>query len=199
MTETPQNRPGYGPQQPGLASWSAAPMSAGAPDSSVGQGPSSQPHGVMPVLPGVAPSAPMAPAAPQQGMQPYSAPIPAYNPGPVPSYQQYARGPQPQAATPMYAAPMAHPGAGAASSVMVIHKQKSVGLALLLTFFFGPIGMLYSTVMGAVVMFFVNLLIIPITWGTGVLLTWPIGMVWAAMAASSNTTVVHQSTPHRYW
>ena len=36
--------------------------------------------------------------------------------------------------------------------VVVLPPQKSVGLAFILTFFFGPLGMLYSTVSGAMIM-----------------------------------------------
>jgi len=62
---------------------------------------------------------------------------------------------------------------------------KSVGVALLLTFFFGGLGMLYSTVIGGIVMLFVEILIMTLTLGLGVIITRPICMIWAAMAANS--------------
>lgn len=74
------------------------------------------------------------------------------------------------------------------AQVVVVSAQKSVGVALLLSFFFGPLGMLYSTVAGALVMLFVNLVVALITFGFGLFLTWPICMIWAAVAASSHNT-----------
>ena len=67
--------------------------------------------------------------------------------------------------------------------VVHVRQPKSVGLALLLTFFFGPLGMLYSTVTGGVVMFFVSLFVGFFTLGIGLLVTWPICIVWAMVAA----------------
>lgn len=69
------------------------------------------------------------------------------------------------------------------TTYVIVKSQKSVGVALLLTFFFGPLGMLYSTVKGAIVMFFVTLIALVFTLGIGCLFTWPICMIWAAMAA----------------
>lgn len=75
----------------------------------------------------------------------------------------------------------------ATTTTVVIHQEpKSVAVALLLTFFFGPFGMFYSTQVGALVMIgvwfiigvlsllFVGLLLIPFAWIAQ--------MVWAAMA-----------------
>jgi hypothetical protein len=46
--------------------------------------------------------------------------------------------------------------------------------------------MLYSTGVGAIVMFFVNVVVIIGTAGLGLLITIPIGMIWAGSAASSH-------------
>lgn len=67
-----------------------------------------------------------------------------------------------------------------------VRSSKSVGVAVLLAFFFGPLGMLYSTVTGAVVMFFVNLIVGIPTYGFGLLLTWPVCVIWAAIAANNH-------------
>ncbi len=72
--------------------------------------------------------------------------------------------------------------------VIIVKSQKSIGLAIILTLFLGPLGMLYSTVAGAIVMFFVNLLMLFFTAGLGLFLTWPIGIVWAAIAARNTNT-----------
>jgi hypothetical protein len=66
---------------------------------------------------------------------------------------------------------------------VVVKTQKSVGVAVLLAFFFGPLGMLYSTVTGGIVMFILNLLALLVTAGLGLFITWPIGIIWAALAA----------------
>ena len=78
---------------------------------------------------------------------------------------------------------------------IVVTPTKSVCVALLLTFLFGPLGMLYSTVVGALVMFLANVMAFVFTAGIGLLVTWPIGMVWAAMAANeSNSKLLAQSS-----
>jgi hypothetical protein len=72
------------------------------------------------------------------------------------------------------------------TTIVTVGSRKSVGEAIALAFFLGPLGMLYSTVLGAVVMFFVNILVLFGTAGLGLLITVPAGMVWAGMAASSH-------------
>ncbi len=62
-------------------------------------------------------------------------------------------------------------------------NRKSVVLSLVLTFFLGPFGMLYSTIPGAIVMLilYVGLGIITLGWAIAVL--HPIAMIWGAWAA----------------
>jgi len=64
-------------------------------------------------------------------------------------------------------------------------ETKSVALAAVLGFFFGPLGMLYSTVVGAAVMFVVCTFVGFITFGFGLVLMWPICAIWAAVSASA--------------
>ena len=65
---------------------------------------------------------------------------------------------------------------------------KSVGVALVLTFFFGPFGMFYSTVSGALVMLGVLFIGGFVVFGLFWLLFWPLAwagsMVWGALAAA---------------
>jgi hypothetical protein len=68
---------------------------------------------------------------------------------------------------------------------IVVVSTKSVGLAVLLAVLFGPLGLLYSTVSGAIVMFLVNLLIGLFTFGIGLVFTWPLCGVWAYFATKS--------------
>jgi hypothetical protein len=65
-------------------------------------------------------------------------------------------------------------------------STKNVGLAIALTFFFGPIGMLYSTIVGALTMFVLNVGALLLTAGLGLIVTWPIGIVWSALATMSH-------------
>lgn len=66
-------------------------------------------------------------------------------------------------------------------------KAKSALLAALLAFLFGPFGMFYSTVTGAVVLLAADLILLPETFGLVLFITWPVGIVWAAVAASSSS------------
>jgi hypothetical protein len=61
--------------------------------------------------------------------------------------------------------------------------QKSVGVALLLTFLFGPLGMLYSTVVGGLVMLLISIPVSIVTFGIGWVVLLPLEMLWAALAA----------------
>ena len=67
-------------------------------------------------------------------------------------------------------------------------ETKSVALAALLGFLFGPMGMLYSTVLGAAVMFLVCAFVGFVTLGFGLILTWPVCAIWAAIAANATNT-----------
>ena len=69
---------------------------------------------------------------------------------------------------------------------LVIVPAKSAGVAILLPVLFGPLGLLYSTVMGAIVMFVVNIVIAMVTMGFGLILTWPICGIWAFVAVKSH-------------
>lgn len=66
-------------------------------------------------------------------------------------------------------------------------KAKSAVLAALLAFLFGPFGMFYSTVTGALVLFATDLILLPETFGLILFITWPLGIVWAVVAANSNS------------
>jgi hypothetical protein len=127
---------------------------------------------------------------PTQQLQPYQhAPQQPY---PVAHYAPYPPPPPPQP----YVIHNTH--------TVVIGNQKSVGLAVFLAFLFGPLGMLYSTVTGAIVIFLLNLavlsgaayLIALTLTGTGggtIGLLWIVGMIWAGAAASSHNKQIMES------
>ncbi len=80
---------------------------------------------------------------------------------------------------------------GAPQQTVVVHhvQQKSAAVAFLLAFFFGPFGMFYSTVVGALVCLGFGLIVIPIistfTLGLGLFLYIPyyiLCIVWAMIA-----------------
>lgn len=68
---------------------------------------------------------------------------------------------------------------------IVVVKQKSMGVTILLTILFGALGMFYSTISGAIIMLLVSCVIGFLTAGIGLLLTWPICIIWAAVATSN--------------
>lgn len=87
-------------------------------------------------------------------------------------------------ALPRVQAPVAPPPP--ATRVVVVGSHRSVGVAMLLAFFFGPLGMLYSTVGGAFVMFFATFFVALITMGFGLIIMWPLSVLWAGYAASEH-------------
>ena len=64
-------------------------------------------------------------------------------------------------------------------------NQKSVVVSLVLTFFFGPFGMLYSTVTGAIVMLVLYVALGVPTLGWALVGLHPIAMIWGAVAAKN--------------
>ncbi len=81
---------------------------------------------------------------------------------------------------------------------VVMQPGKSVGVALVLTLFFGPFGMLYSTVTGALIMLAVLFLGGFLVFGLFWFLLWPLAwagsMVWGALAAANSPP-----RPVPYW
>ena len=69
------------------------------------------------------------------------------------------------------------------AQTIIVKSTKNVALATGLAFFFGPIGMCYATIKGAIIMFLVNFVVGGITLGFGLFLTWQICAVWAYLAA----------------
>ena len=76
---------------------------------------------------------------------------------------------------------------------IIITSTKSIVISLILTFLFGPLGMLYSTIWGAVIMIVLSIIVALVTLGMGLFLIWPICMIWGALAAASyNKTLLAQ-------
>lgn len=70
-------------------------------------------------------------------------------------------------------------------TVIVLGKQKSVGVAFLLAFFFGPLGLLYASVVGGIVMLILGLIIGIVTLGLGLIFVWIGCIIWAVVAANN--------------
>jgi hypothetical protein len=62
---------------------------------------------------------------------------------------------------------------------------KSVGVSLILTFLFGSLGMLYSTIIGAIIMLIIEVIVGILTLGIGLLVIHPICMIWGAIAVNN--------------
>jgi hypothetical protein len=79
------------------------------------------------------------------------------------------------------------------TNIVVMAPRKSVGVAFVLTWFFGPLGMLYSTVSGALIMLGVSVVgsifIGAVTFGLGLVVLWPLiwvaSIIWGCVAAAN--------------
>lgn len=63
----------------------------------------------------------------------------------------------------------------------VLLAQKSMPLALILTFFFGPLGLLYASVRDGLIMICISIAVAILTLGFGLIFVWVGSMVWAYM------------------
>lgn len=159
-----------------------------------------------PVIPGeLVPTEPPGrslPPQPAQGpLQPY-APVPEHAPHhPYGVGQPYRADPgypvgQPYGSVQAYpAGPLPGP-----APVVMLAPEKSIGIAFLLTFLFGPLGMLYSTVVGALVMLGIEAIVTVVGWflvaatfGFGLVilvpgyfLIWVACILWGCLAASGH-------------
>ena len=115
---------------------------------------------------------PLAPVHPPQPLAPMPPPQPQ-----APMYQPQQLPPQPYPVAPQVAQQVN-------VVVNVRGRRKSVVVALLLAFLFGPLGMFYSTVFSGLVMLMISPVAALLTLGMSLLITWPICMIWAAMAAN---------------
>ncbi len=71
-------------------------------------------------------------------------------------------------------------------SVIVVASTKSMGVGIILALLFGPLGLLYSSVLAAIVMFVITIVVAIFTMGIGLLFTNPICAIWAAVAVNTH-------------
>ncbi len=82
------------------------------------------------------------------------------------------------------------------TTVIQVGSQKSVAGAVLLALFFGPIGMIYATVAGALIMLAISFVVAVVTLGLGLLLTAPVCAIWAGIAATNHNKRLGVSGQH---
>lgn len=70
--------------------------------------------------------------------------------------------------------------------VIVIAEQKSLGVALLLTILFGPLGLLYATPMGGLLLLCITFVVGVLTLGFGLFLGWIAAIVWSVVAVGQH-------------
>ena len=69
---------------------------------------------------------------------------------------------------------------------VVYVNKKSTGVAFLLAFLFGPLGLLYASPVGGIVLFFVGIISFFFLPVIGFILIWIISIIWAVVAAGNS-------------
>lgn len=77
------------------------------------------------------------------------------------------------------------------TNVVVIGGQKSMTVAVLLTFFFGPLGLMYASVAGGLILMLVGLIGL-IIWPL-LLIPWLGSIVWAIIAVSNHNSKLNNT------
>lgn len=83
-------------------------------------------------------------------------------------------------------------------NIIVVGKQKSVGVAFLLSFFFGPLGLFYASVAGGIIMCILSIIIGILTLGIGLIFTQLICVIWAVVAANNANQKQAMGTVQNY-
>ena len=76
---------------------------------------------------------------------------------------------------------------------MVSSGEKSMVASILLSLIFGPLGLLYASVTGGIVMLLVSIVVAIFTLGFGLLITFPICIIWAVVATNTYNENVRQN------
>lgn len=70
------------------------------------------------------------------------------------------------------------------TTIVMGTNQKSMGVAIVLTILFGPLGLFYASVVGGAIMIVLSLVLGLITFGFAIFLIWPACVIWAAIAVN---------------
>ena len=74
----------------------------------------------------------------------------------------------------------------AAAAMLAQSQKKSMAAAVILTFLFGPLGLLYVTVPGAILLIVVSIVLGIITLGLGFIVGWLASIIWAIIAVGKH-------------
>lgn len=77
--------------------------------------------------------------------------------------------------------------------VVVSSGEKSMAATILLTLFFGPLGLFYSSVAGGIVMLILSIIVAVFTLGFGLIITQLICVIWGAIATNSHNQKMRDS------
>lgn len=78
------------------------------------------------------------------------------------------------------------------TNIVIVGKAKSVGTAFLLAFLFGPLGLLYASGIGGLVMIILSIILFVALPIIGPILCWIVSMVWAVVAAKNANDAMHK-------
>lgn len=102
------------------------------------------------------------------------------------AWTDHYEAPPPPAAHHGYSQPQAYSQPFVPAANFKVAGEKDIFLAVFLAWFFGPLGMLYSTIPGAIVMFFADVILGIVTLGIALIFLIPIGIIWAYVAAKGH-------------
>ena len=83
------------------------------------------------------------------------------------------------------------------TKVVVVGEKKSMILALVLTFFFGPLGLFYASTVGGIIMCIITVIVGLLTFLFGAVGTWPVCMAWAAYAVYKRNKAIDDAAGGR--
>ena len=77
---------------------------------------------------------------------------------------------------------------------IVVAQKKSMGIALILTIMFGPLGLLYASVGGGLLLIVFGLVVGFFTLGVGAVLAWGLSIIWAIFAVAGHNGKIAKMT-----
>lgn len=77
------------------------------------------------------------------------------------------------------------------TNIVIVGKAKSTGTAFILAFLFGPLGLLYATVPGGLIMIVLALILFFVLPLVGPIITWIVSIIWAVAAANAANSKLH--------
>lgn len=75
------------------------------------------------------------------------------------------------------------PSTNTTTTIVIAQPPKSIWAAFFLTFFFGPLGLLYATIAGGVFLTICAVILVPLTARLAAFVLWPISIIWGVIAA----------------